>query len=192
MDIEIKKLTPELTEDYIRFFDDFPGETPEERGCYCSSWCAEDHREGADCLSTPEKRRASAIDYISRGTLQGYLAYADGKAVGWCNANTKTDCVNSFFWFYLMKDVPVSAEEKVKSVYCFTVDPAYRGRGIAEGLLRRVCEDAAADGFDVVEGYPNTMLSNVSFMGPRRLYEKLGFEVYMEVNNMSVMRKCVK
>ena len=188
-DIVIKKLTPELISDYIGFFDEFPGETPEERGCYCSSWCAEDHRTGADRLSTPEKRRESAKEYIARGTLQGYLAYADGKVVGWCNANTKRDCVNSFFWLYLMKDVPVTADENVKSVYCFTVDPGYRKRGIAEALLRRVCEDAAKDGFEIVEGYPNTMLSNVSFMGPHRLYDKLGFEVYAEIGNMSVMRK---
>ena len=192
MQIEIKKLTPALIDDYIAFFDEYPGETPEERGCYCSSWCAEDHRDGADCLSTPEKRRESAKTYIAKGTQQGYLAYADGKVVGWCNANTKLDCLNCFFWIYILKDIPVRDDEKVKSVFCFTVLSEYRGNGIAKKLLERVCEDAAADGFDCVEAYPNKAFSNTSFMGTRSLYEKAGFSEHAVIGDFVVMRKNLK
>jgi hypothetical protein len=43
MNIEIKKLSPELTEDYVRFFDVTPhSEKPDadECKCYCVWWCS--------------------------------------------------------------------------------------------------------------------------------------------------------
>ena len=44
---------------------------------------------------------------------------------------------------------------RTKAVFCFAVAPAYRRQGIAALLLARVCQDAAAEGFAAVEGYPN-------------------------------------
>jgi hypothetical protein len=96
MDIEIKRLTPNLLDDYLRFFDtDAHADNPDpnEHGCYCVCWCRADHRQAED-FSLPEKRRALAAQSINDGSIQGYLAYADGHAVGWCNANTKSECQN--------------------------------------------------------------------------------------------------
>jgi hypothetical protein len=85
MNIEIKKLSPELTEDYVRFFDVTPhSEKPDadEYKCYCVWWCSEDHDvKNIDYLLSKEKRRNYAIQKIKENKIQGYLAYHEGKPI---------------------------------------------------------------------------------------------------------------
>ncbi len=80
---------------------------------------------------------------------------------------------------------------KVKSVFCFAVAPEMKRKGIAKRLLERVCQDAAQDGFDVVEAYPNKAFisEGEDFMGPVGLYIQSGFTVYYETEQKLVMRK---
>ena len=101
MDIEIRKLAPDLAEDYVRFFDETPHNEKYNTKCYCTGWCSNEP-EGVD-NSTEEKRRAVAYEYVKAGNLQGYLAYFGGQVVGWCNANTKADCVTCVGWQYVME-----------------------------------------------------------------------------------------
>lgn len=192
MNIEVKKLTPELLEDYLHFFDTTPHYTnKEEDRCYCVGWSNADY-ENKD-FSTAEKRREAAITYINGNNVQGYLVYFEGRVVGWCNANTKTECFKCqygrmYLGYTVQKDFP---DEKVKSVFCFTIAPEMRRMGVAELLLQRVCEDAARNGFDFVEAYPNTNFINpeADCMGPVKLFEKLGFTVCYEIVPKLVMRK---
>ena len=69
-----------------------------------------------------------------------------------------------------------------------------REQGIAGLLLERVCEDARKDGFDYVEAYPNKEFINteVDFMGPLRMYTKIGFELSYETEEKFVVRKVLK
>ena len=197
MDIVVKKLTSELAEDYTRFFDTTPHATgKEEHKCYCIWWTSVDI--GGESYGTVGERRNLAVKYINNGFIQGYLAYYDGKVVGWCNANTKSDCYDSFCWKMSMGSVHKDATSvKVKSVFCFCVSPEMRGKGVAEILLRKVCEDAEKDGFEFVEAYPNKEFINteLDFMGPVGLYEKLGFNALYEIDSAGhespkiVMRK---
>jgi GNAT superfamily N-acetyltransferase len=64
-------------------------------------------------------------------------------------------------------------------------------KGIATRLLERVCQEAARDGFDFVEVYPNKIFDSEAddFMGHVELYKKNGFTVYCEIKNQLVMRK---
>lgn len=196
MKIEIKKLSPELLDDYLRFFDTTPHYTNKvEDRCYCVCWCNVDY-EGQD-FSTAEKRRNAAITYVQENNIQGYLAYYDNKVVGWCNANTKSDCMEcqcgKMYLSSTNKEEP-SPNTKVKSVFCFTIAPEMRGKGIATLLLKRVCEDATQDGFDFVEAYPNKEFMNTEYdyMGPIKIYEKLGFTAYYDCGSKLVMRKKLK
>ena len=83
---------------------------------------------------------------------------------------------------------------KVKSVFCFAIAPEMRRKGIATKLLERVCQDAATDGFDFVEAYPNREFVDEArdFMGPGRLFQKNGFAVHHETEQQLVMRKQLK
>lgn len=195
MNIEIRKLTPDLVDDYVHFFDTTPHATKkEEHKCYCVWWCNEDY-EGQDFTSSVEKRRDYAIQYVKGDNIQGYLAYYDDRVVGWCNANTKADCLKCYCWRRFMGAVPTDEETahdiNVKSIFCFAIAPEMARKGIAKRFVERVCQDAVKDGFDFVEAYPNKEFIDEAedFMGPASLYEKSGFTVYHETEQKLVMRK---
>ncbi len=102
MNVEIKKLTPAHVEEYINFFETTPhDDNIPEHTCYCECWCSADHRFGTG-IPSREERKAMAIEYVKSGKIQGYLAYFDGSIVGWCNANTKTQCLNCIGWYRFM------------------------------------------------------------------------------------------
>lgn len=190
MEIEIKRLTPDLADDYVHFFDITPhDEYIDAHKCYCVCWCADDY-EGKD-FSTAKKRRAAAHRYVQDGIIQGYLAYHNGTPIGWCNANIKADCLKCCSWRMFMKDVHVDTREKIKSVFCFVIAPQYQRQGIATMLLERVIEDAEAEGFDAMEAYPNKSFSSVAadFMGPAAMYKKHGFLTVAQTEQKYVMRK---
>ncbi len=195
MNIEIKKLSPELVEDYLHFFDVTPHDDGiEEHKCYCVCWCSADHRIETD-FSSPLKRRELAKEYVNNGILQGYLAYKGEKVIGWCNANTKSECQNCTSWLRFMKSFNNNEPSlKIKSVFCFVIAPKMQRKGIATKLLERVCTDAIIDGFDVVESYPQKDFVSMAsdFMGPSAMYKKLGFTIYKEINDKILMRKQLK
>lgn len=195
MDIKIVKLTPKLAEDYLHFFDVTPhdDDVPGSK-CYCVCWCSEDHRITTD-FSSQEKRRGLARQYVKDGIIQGYMAYQGERVIGWCNANTKSECLHCISWLRFMQSIDVNdANLKIKSVFCFVIAPDMHRHGVATKLLCRVCEDAAADGFDVVESYPNKTFVSASrdFMGPVEMYKKSGFTAVCEENDITVMRKTLK
>jgi GNAT superfamily N-acetyltransferase len=191
--LDIRKLTPALVDDYLRFFDQTPHSTNlDEHRCYCVCWSSDDDRSYD--FSTAEKRRAMAATLVKGGRIQGYLAYQADQTVGWCNANVKSDCYECCSWRMFMGAIPRETEPteaRVKSVFCFAIAPHMRGKGVAGALLRQVCEDAERDGFDAVEAYPNKVFVDTEqdFMGPVSLFEKHGFHVAHEVDQKLVMRK---
>lgn len=194
MDVEIRRLTPDLTEDYLYFFENVAHEdNPQEDRCYCVCWCSADHRRKSFFyFSTPKKRRKLAVRYIENGLLQGYLAYHEGRVVGWCNVNDKSSCRYCTSWLHFMSSVPPAAPgARVKSVFCFAIAPEMKHKGIATQLLERACQDAAEEGFDYMEAYPKKQFINEfeNFMGPYAMYQKCGFTVHEEVDQLYVMRK---
>jgi len=185
MDIEIRKLTVELLEDYLLFFDTY-------ENCYCTCYSSDNH-EGKD-FSKKETRRKHAVQYVSNGMIQGYLAYSDNQVVGWCNANDRKDCLKCEGWKVMLSSVSIfesDLEVKIKSVFCFTIAPDFRRKGISALLLEQVCEDAAKDGFDCVEAYPNKNFIDTfhDHMGPVELYVKYGFVTHEEAGDKVAMRK---
>lgn len=193
MIVEIKRLSPELADDYVRFFDNTPHDHyVDEHKCYCVCWCADDY-EGKD-FSTAEKRRQAAHAYVQNSIIQGYLAYINGQPIGWCNVNTKADCLKCCSWRMFMKDIPVDPKENVKSVFCFVIAPQYQRQGIASMLLRRAIEDAEKTGGDAIEAYPNKGFISIAsdFMGPASMYEKYGFDIIAETEQKYVMRRKLK
>jgi len=195
MEFDIRRLTPALAEDYVRFFDETPHDDDvAEHKCYCVCWCSDDY-EGKD-FSTAAKRRQAALQYVRSGALQGYLAYSGGKPGGWCNANTKVDCLQCCSWRRNLDYVPLDAPDessKVKSIFCFVIAPEWKRRGIATALLERVCADAAREGFVFAEAYPyrDANWQSSDFGGHLEMYQKSGFHVSAESAKGLVMRKAL-
>lgn len=193
MAIEIHKLMPEHADDYVHFFDVTPhDDNVDENKCYCVCWCNDDYKNKD--LSTAEKRRECAFEYVKGNNVQGYLAYRDDVVVGWCNTNTKADCLKCASWQRFMDYVPLEepgTDIKVKSIFCFMIAPEMKRQGIATQFLERVCKDAAEDGFDFVEAYPykESSYQSSDFGGHFELYNKMGFYVLKETQQGLVMRK---
>ena len=196
MNIEIRKLTPELAEDYAHFFDVTPHDdrtNKAELPCYCVTWRSDDSYagNGDHWYPTREERRERAMQFVRDGSIQGYLAYHGDKIVGWCNANADCNgCVNYLRGFWTIEKY--SADIRIKSIFCFVIAPEMQRKGIATQLLERVCEDAAGDGFDYVEAYVNQSIIDHDFRGPLAMYEKCGFEIIAEREGKVVVRKALK
>ncbi|MCL2396898.1 MAG: GNAT family N-acetyltransferase [Defluviitaleaceae bacterium] len=193
MNIEIRKLTPDLAEEYAHFFDETPHDVNiDERKCYCVTWRSDAaYADNSDhWFPSREERRKRAIQFIKSGSLQGYLAYHNNKIVGWCNANADCQgCVD-----YLREYWPIEeyrTDIKVKSIFCFVIAPDMQRKGIATQLVEHICKDAANDGFDFVEAYPSIKPTDAThhYVGFLEMYEKCGFTIQAEKGGKVVMRK---
>jgi ribosomal protein S18 acetylase RimI-like enzyme len=193
MSIEIRKLTPDLAEEYAYFFDTTP-HNDEDNGvkCYCVTWRSGGwNDEGNDhWFPAREERRERAIGFVKDSYIQGYLAYNGDKIVGFCNANA--DCQGCID--YLRNYWPIEeyrADIKVKSIFCFVIAPEMQRKGIATLLVEKICKDAIDDGFDFVEAYADINIEKAA-RGPFKMYEKCGFIIYAEREGHVVMRKILK
>ena len=206
--ISVKRLTPDLLEDYLDFFDHraFSDGSP-FYPCYCSAFNMSRERiqdeffrqaevNGGGSEGWKKALRDSAVRMVTAGEIQGYLAYDNDIPVGWCNANDRVNCcrVGEFDLSDVPPDEPCDEglrRGEIKAVVCFEISPEYRGKGIATMLLEKVCTDARTDGYTYVEAYPaqDEGLMGLAFTGPKRLYEKAGFTVAEQKGNSLVMRK---
>ena len=191
MNLSIRKLTVELLDDWLSYFDkDAFSDNDEWCGCYCMCYHwnnALQKKRAWNCdKDCAEYNRKQAIDFIKSGCMQGYLAYVDNEVVGWCNANDKKAYDNVNFNF--AKQVPDNGE-KIKSIVCFSVAPGYRGSGVAIALLDYICQDAKADGYVIVEAYPFQHNKYHAYHGPLSMYKKNGFEVCGQIEECTICRK---
>ena len=191
MNLSIKPLTPDLAVDYFDFFENRAFTDNPTGGCYCQVYqmtkeqcqAAYDNNDWSD---PGRSSREAAEQQIADGVLRGYLAYVDGKSIGWCNANAREN-------YPPRDDLPfhAPAEKREKAVVCFLIAPEYRGKGIATALLQQVILDAKAEGYIAVVSFP--IIRNERFewdyQGPVRLYEKAGFIKVSEKDGRAVMRK---
>jgi GNAT superfamily N-acetyltransferase len=202
MEITIKPLSPGLTADYFDFFNCRAfTDNPPWGGCYCTNFQMSKAEEKAELNDRIEALGGGQENFmralrevvrrqISSGALRGYLAFAGGFSIGWCNANARANFpVDSVSGFPLY----APAENKEKAVVCFEIAPEYRGRGVAAALLDRVIADARADGYSAVVAFPrvHNERDNWDFTGPVRLYEKAGFAAVTQPDGGIVMRKCL-
>lgn len=192
MKITIRRLTPDLAEDYAHFFDVTPHDVNrDEMKCYCVTWRNDDtYADAGHWFDSREERRARAIEYIKNGSIRGYLAYCGDEIIGWCNTNE--DCRMGVD--YLRGEYPIGEDIpgiRVKPIFCFVISPEYQRMGVATALVQHICEDAAREGFDFVEAYVNeSFVSTIEdFRGPIKMYEKCGFVKTAEMNGKAVMRK---
>lgn len=187
MEFTIKPLSPELLDDYLYFFDNAVfAENPEWSKCYCFSY----HFVGTNDEWTRERNRASVIDYISENRMTGYLAFADSKPVGWCNANNRLNYERLVKYYDLIDNT----EDKVCSIVCFLINPDYRRKGIAQKMLEQICFDYSERNFDYIEAYPGKgkLSCEAQYKGPLEMYNKMDFKIEKEHDDYFVVRKWIR
>ena len=182
MHIEIRKLSKDLLNDWLYYFDNEKG----HKGCYCMHYHWKQELEDEFKTKGEVDGRAYAIKFINEGIIQGYLAYCENQVIGWCNANDKK-AYNTVLSKIYREDS--EKEKKVKSVFCFNIAPEMRGKRIATQLLQKICSDAFNDGYDYIEAYPFKNGANNDYHGSLSMYEKNGFTVYCDFDSYFVVRK---
>lgn len=190
MNIEIKKLSKDLLDDWLYFFDNIAFSSNKEwSGCYCIHyhWSCKlaDGRKAAG----KDSNREYAIKLINEGVLQGYLAYCNNNVVGWCNTNDKQAYDTTLF------DFPWDSAEKgkrIKAIVCFNISPEFRGEGIASEMLAKICQDTAEAGYEYIEAYPFLHDKRRNYHGPISMYEKNGFLPHGNKDDYTIVRKYFK
>lgn len=185
-EVSVSRLTPELLDDFLRFFDaEAFTDNPEWAGCYCyfylypGTWEEWSARRG-------EENRAAVSELIRAGRMHGYLAYEDGRVVGWCHAARRSEVPN------VERLVPPAEDpERIGAVVCFVVRPENRRKGIARRLLEAACAGFRADGLAVAEAYPakDAATEAEHYHGPLDLYLAAGFTVTGETERFHLVRR---
>jgi GNAT superfamily N-acetyltransferase len=194
--LEIRELTPEILDDYLRFFDrDAFADFPWWSGCYCTFYNDPSH-DGDSSPATIPIRRPKAIDLVKSGRTQGLLAYSDGEPIGWVNAAPRSS-------YLALRDYAQAVEdpsEPVGATMCFIVAAPYRGKGVASALLDAACEKFRRQALRIAEGYPvtapprgpyaaETPSSAHNYHGPLQMYVQAGFRLHRQFERWAVMRK---
>lgn len=100
MNLTIKRMCPELADDYFDFFDNraFSDNSP-YYPCYCNAFQLskaqlEDISKECEANGGGDENfrialRSSAMRMVEQNIIQGYLAYDGNVSIGWCNANNR-------------------------------------------------------------------------------------------------------
>jgi len=188
-EVEVRDLTPESLDDYLRFFDEVAfRDHPAWNSCYCSETHV-DASEDEHALRTGAESRELMAGLIGAGQVTALLAFADGRAVAWCNYGETTRLAG------LVRKLGLEAADHagVGSVACFVIGSRYRRHGIGERLLEAACERLAERGCSAVEAYPRREPASDAdaYRGRLQMYLKAGFEPYREAGRTLVVRKAL-
>jgi GNAT superfamily N-acetyltransferase len=176
----IKAMKYENASDWFDFFDSRAfADHQDWKGCYCTGPFTPRLKE-YDSKNPIRKEYAKWL--IENDMMKGYLAYENGKVIGWCNVNMKS----------ALPKYDDGSEESanVISIACFMVQKEYRRKGIAQKLLNRIIKDAQEEGIRIIEAYPRIKAQTEygNFHGAYSMYEKNGFKSE-HIDGIDVVRR---
>jgi len=170
--IDIQPLTPQRLPDFLDFFERRAfTDNPKWLSCYCHFPHA-DHARIVWKDRSAAQNRAATCERIANATMTGWLAYDQGQVIGWCNAGPRRFIEGLF-------DVPEPQAERIGSIACFVIAPAFRGQGVATALLGAACDGLRARGFEWAEAYPRADAAGAAanHHGPLAMYTAAGFAI---------------
>lgn len=181
---EICPLSPARLADYLSFFDsDAFSDNPDWAGCYCYFYLASPAEKPFEERTAAENRLA-ITHCIQHGLLHGYLAYLDGKMVGWCHAAPLAAIPNLY-------DPNDPLADRTGVILCFVIAPAYRSQGIATGLLQAALDGFRAQGLEYAEAraHPSSQDTAANYHGPLTMYLAAGFEFAGKADHLNIVRR---
>lgn len=169
---------PAGTQDFFSLHSTPPGE------CFCVFWWQEPGDDWSKV--TAAENRAKREGLLARGEYDGYLAYADGRVVGWCQVGPR-DRLG-----HLARRMKPDADAKVWAISCFYILPEMRRHGVATKLLDHALQELKAKGARVVQAYPRRgPLLTVDDMwnGPEPMLARAGFIVVRDDPERPILEK---
>ncbi|HZY46428.1 MAG TPA: GNAT family N-acetyltransferase [Candidatus Bathyarchaeia archaeon] len=176
----VKELTPSLRDDFLFFFDNIAfANNPDWSDCYCSLY------HFANKGRAESRREASR--QVEENKIHGFLAYENGKPIGWCNAANR----NNYPALHFLMGPGPDKWERIGSIVCFVIGSSHRNRGVASRLLNAACEKFSKDKLEFAEAYPvkKPPSSAWDFPGPLSMYLKNGFIAHRDADWYAVVRK---
>ena len=171
--IEIHPVSAERLSDFLAFFDgEAFADNPRWGFCYCQ-FAYVDHSKVEWKQRTIEQNRQAACQRIGDGAMRGYLAYRQGKVIGWSNAAPRT-MLDSF------ADEPDPEAANIGQITCFVVAKGHRNTGVAKALLQAACDGLRAAKLTIAEATanPNAATDAENHHGPLGMYLAAGFAVH--------------
>ena len=156
--------------------------------CYCRYW----HFTGTKNqwlergALTPEDNAREAAEALRAddGTARGLVALEGRTVIGWMKL-VRRDRVPKLRRLPVYKGRDLGADEETLSIGCLLVDPARRSEGVASRLVAAAGAVALAErasGICRLEAYPRRVRADQprlhdeeAWMGPERVYQRLGF-----------------
>ncbi len=188
-----RPLTPDTLPDFERLFESRPAREALTCWCLYHHGIGPDNPEepsGSEDRPSPEKRLARQA-LVERGLAHGILVYAGDEPVGWCQFG-RSEELPRFDGNPKYREATAGRDPRpVWRITCFTVDPRFRGQGVARTALDAALDAIRANGGGLVEAYPVVRWdAPAQYLGPRSMFEKAGFEAVAPfgTNNL-VMRK---
>jgi GNAT superfamily N-acetyltransferase len=194
-ELTVKPLSPNLADDFLRFFDHERGlafaDNPDWAKCYCHYYQVP--RE-IDWPSLSAAQNRIAMDSrIEVGEMEGFLAYAGDTVVGWMNAQPRHKLPHCFQRMQIPATPLPCAEYEAAVIVCFVIAPEFRRRGVARALLAGGLESLAARGIKIVDAFPFKAGDSESpadhYHGPLSLFLSEGFTILREDADLTVVRK---
>lgn len=182
MKLEVREISPALVNDFCQLHSQ-----PEFGGCFCRFWQFEGDNN-AWAKVDPEANRQAKKAEIAAGQARGAVFYLEGKPVGWCQFAHRS-------FFKKMNSHPsfvFTAADNVWSIGCMAVVKEARKKGFSRQMVKEILKLIAKQGGKTVEAYPRReekLPDDEVWMGPKKLYEGLGFAVYQETPRFLIMRK---
>lgn len=125
-------------------------------GCYCSFWHQKwDSLKEYDAQKKehPEKNRNTVFEKMQSNFHVGVLAYNEKKELmAWISVGP----VDEFYWS-VPRAAKLGAKSEIAGVMCFTVAPAFRGKGVAKEILSALANYGRSKNWKAIEGYPFDM-----------------------------------
>lgn len=161
-----------------------------ERGCgwcFCVAWWTPSWQGWGE--RTAEDNYKLRLDLFEQGHYDGYLAYAQGDPIGWCQVGPRSRLLKLIDQFGLQQ---TSDGPEIWSITCFLVAPNYRRRKVATSMLTAILEDLKGRGVEVVEAYPKreeAMDDLDLWNGAESMYLQAGFEIVRDDDERPILRK---
>lgn len=169
--IRVERFAPERWDDFLAVHSAAKG----AEFCRCVAWWVPSW-EGW-MARTPAQNLELRRELCARGEYDGYLAYVDALAVGWCQVGPRDRLKKLVAQFGLEPDPDAWA------ITCFQVDPDRRGQGVAGALLAQVLMDLPSRGARRLEAFPKRGVgceAGALWNGPEAMYLRAGFQVVRE------------
>jgi GNAT superfamily N-acetyltransferase len=173
MKIEVRKLCEATKNDFYKV-------NCESNGlgwCNCVAWWCPTWDEFKD--RTEAQNRIQREDLFARGEFDGYVLYADGVAIGWSQVGAR-DRLTKLCSQYDLKPSPAS-----HAITCFSIAPAYRGKGISHIFIKEILQDLKSRGIRHVEGFPKRNTKD-PWTGTESTFAKAGFKLEKDAPNLPI------